>query len=88
MLPARNARANCWAAICAEEDSSALLLCRILGIRAAEFVRRLPVVMKEAAMAMPLVAAINCDGAWVVVMMDELQVEVFLLARIVMRYKE
>ena len=46
-----------------------MLLCRILGIRAVEFVRRLPVVMKEAAMAMPLVAAMSCEEGWVEVMM-------------------
>jgi hypothetical protein len=71
LLPARNPRANCWAAIWAEEDSSALLLWMMLGIRAAEFVRRLPVVMKDAAMAMPLVAAISCEGACVEGIMDK-----------------
>jgi hypothetical protein len=34
-----------------------------------EVVRRLPVVMKEAAIAMPLVAAINCEEDCVVAMM-------------------
>lgn len=34
-----------------------------------EFVRRLPVVMKEAAIAIPLVAAIHCEDGCVVAMM-------------------
>jgi hypothetical protein len=34
-------------------------------------VRRLPVVMKEAAMAMPLVAAISCEGACAEVIMNK-----------------
>lgn len=33
-----------------------------------EVVRRLPVVMKEAAMAMPLVAATSCEDGFVVAM--------------------
>lgn len=45
-----------------------MLLCRMLGIRAFVFVRRLPVVMKEAAMAMPLVAAMSCKDGCVEVM--------------------
>ena len=39
-------------------------------MRAVEFVRRLPVVMKEAAMAMPLVADISWEGGWVEVMAE------------------
>jgi hypothetical protein len=45
-----------------------LPLWRTMGIIEVEVVRRLPVVMKEAAMAMPLVAAISCEGGCVVAM--------------------